>query len=215
MLIYDRAAGSRINCNFTSAGNFVLRNKTNRKQQCITFNELFCSSNRLTVRINCRNSNSFYTLFTMNLYDCVAELQRNIKVFNTLNNITTQTRTERHNLADKLYLSTFQSQAAGHNQTDITRAEYYNLTSWHIAVDIYETLGSTRCKDTGRSCSRNDKGTAGSFTTTGRKNNSLSSNLHKTIYSIDCSYAVTSLTFFYLKHHGVGFIFDSKLLYFI
>ena len=218
MLIYNRATGCRINCNFTAGSNFVLWNETNRKKQSITFNKLFGSGNRLTVRIHCRNSNSLNPLLAVNLHNRVAELQWNIKVFNALNNVTTQARTERHNLAYKLYLGTFESESPCHNQPDITRAKNYNLASGHITVYIYKALSRTRSKDTGRAGSRNDKGTAGSLTTAGRKNHSLCFNVHKAVRRVDCSnrMPLPRRTFlFNLQHHGVGLIFNSKLIYLV
>ena len=216
VLVYNRPAGSRINCNFTAGSNFVLWNETNRKKQSITFNKLFCSGNRLTVRVYCRNSNSLNPLLAVNLHNRVAELQWNIKVFNTLNNISSQPRTERHNLAYKLYLGTFQCEASCHNQPDITRAKNYNLTSGHITVYIYKALSRTRSKNTGRAGSRNNQGTTGSLTTAGCEHNSLCFNVHKAVRRVDCSnrMPLPRRTFlFHLQHHSISFIFNSKLIY--
>ena len=78
------------------------------------------------------------------------EQQRDIKVPQTLLDISGQTAGIRHQLSYNLDLCTFQRHTPCHNQPNITTAEDNHLASGHEPLDIDEFLGSTGRVNTGR-----------------------------------------------------------------
>ena len=87
----------------------------------------------------------------------MGQQKRDVEVIKTLDYITLKAAGIRHQLAYGLYLSAFQSHAAGHNKSDITGTQDNDFLTGHIAFDIYKALSRSCCENTGRTKARDIK----------------------------------------------------------
>ena len=81
---------------------------------------------------------------------CMTQLQRNLKVIQTLYNISLQSTGIRHQLCNHFHLRPFKCHTSRHDQTDITGSKDHNFFSRHIAFHIDKALGSSGGINAGR-----------------------------------------------------------------
>ena len=120
ILIADRSSGMRINLHAKPFGKFILRNQTNRKNQRIAFNSLFCSMNRAHLLIHPGNFHCFQPVMSKHPGNRMTQIQRNIIIIKALMNISAQTGWSRLYFIHTDHLSAFQGQTPCHDQSDIT-----------------------------------------------------------------------------------------------
>ena len=77
----------------------------------------------------------------------MGEHQGDAEIVQTLGDVTSQTARVGHQLADGLHLRALQGHAAGHDETDVARAQDDHLTAGHVALHVDEPLGGTRGED--------------------------------------------------------------------
>ena len=183
VLVNHRTTGNAIKGHTCALGQLILRNQTNGQKQRITGNELLGTGYGLTA-FDFSNGYTFQTLFAVDLDNGMAQLQGNVKVIQTLLNVTSQTAGIGHQFANSMNLCTFQSHTASHDQTDITGTQNDNFFTGHITHLVYILLCSTGTKDTGRTAARNIQRTFGTLTTAHGQNDSLGFDLENTIFFV-------------------------------
>ncbi len=99
----------------------------------------------------------------MNGSDGVLQMQGDIIIFQTLNDITGQSPGTGKDLVDTFHLQAFQGQAPGHYHPDIAAAQYHCPASRQQSLDIYQALGGAGGIDPGRTAAGDHDLGAGAF----------------------------------------------------
>src|SRR5690606_21339400 len=102
-----------------------------------------CSRDRIPLFINFGNGYSFNSVFAMNLDDCGLKVQRNVEVFETLNNVPSKASGVRQNLDYSFNLSALEGETTGHDQTNVTRTKNNSLLTRHISFNVHIPLSGT------------------------------------------------------------------------
>ena len=173
MLVNNRTVGQRVHFQIKTAGQLVLRNQTYRQQYSIAFDIKFGTRNRSHTLVNLSNGDTGYALFTMDSNDGVGEVQRNIIVVQTLNDITGKTVGEGADFQASLNLAAFQAHTASHNQADVAAAEDNDFVTRQIAFHINHTLSSAGSENASRTLARNTDSATGTLTAAHGQDNSF------------------------------------------
>ena len=152
-LVDDRAGRHRRKGDAAHLGELILRDQSAGQEQCVAGVCLFRSGDRLSVRADLGDHYGFHTLLADDVDDSVAELQRNVKVVQALDDISLQAAGIRHQFRDYLDLRAFERHAARHDQSDVAGAEDHDFAAGHSALQIHEALRRARGVDARRAVS--------------------------------------------------------------
>ena len=202
--------GNRIHLHAKPLGQLVLGNQSAGEEQSVTFDFLLCSVNRFGMFIHLSNHYSLHSLFSFDIHHSMAQLQRNSKIIQTLNNISFQSAGVWHQFCNKLHLRTLQSHAAGHNQPDVAGAEDYHLPAGHSSFHIDVTLCRAGRIDSCGTVTRNIQSPSGTFSTAHGKNHRSCLYGIETFFTIHNSNQLPvlfySLLLRQIYHHSIEFV---------
>ena len=107
-VIHERPVGDRIQRHTGLLREFVLRNQSHRKKQCIAGDDLLSAANRLPPLVNLHRLNRLDTVVTDDALDGVPQLQRDIEIHEALDVVAAQPREIGHDLQHPLDLGPFE-----------------------------------------------------------------------------------------------------------
>ena len=137
----------------------------------------------------------------MDVDNSSAELERNIKVVEALDDVSCKTARIGHELADHLNMSTLKGHAARHDKTDIARAEDNDFFAGHIAVDVDIFLGGACGENACAAGARYVECASRTLAAAHGKDNCGSVYFNKTVLFVNCGDNVVVGDG---EHHSVG-----------
>ena len=147
----------------------------------------------------------------MNAGNGMTQIQRNVVIVKTLQDISRQSRRVWHDLQYRLHVRAFERQPARHNHADISGAEDHDLPPRHPVIQIHVRLRGSGGKDACRPLSGYAKSAAGPFLAAHSQNDSLGLICTQSL-SCNCLHkAVLRKT----RDRRAGFIRDSEFFHFI
>ena len=124
-------------------GKLIFRDQSDGKEKGITGNVFLRSGYGLSVFVHLCECDTFYPFLTVNINDGVAQLQRDTKILQALDDVSLQTAGIGHQFCNHLHLCALQRHAAGHDQADVAGTEDDDFLTRHEAFHIDQTLRSS------------------------------------------------------------------------
>ncbi len=158
------------------------------------------AGNRLPLFIHLGNSHAAETFTAFNVDDRVAQVQGNIKVIQTLNNITVQAGRIGHQFNASKHLGTLQGHAASHDQANVAAAQNHHPLAGHVAFQIDEFLCSAGTVNACAAGARRTQSAPGTFPAAHGQHDGLGMNQLHTMLCADAGHHMIRL---HGQHRGI------------
>ena len=200
VLVHHRTVGYAVKRDVSRFGKLVFGNETNREKKRIARNILACFCNGTATLVYLCNGNALKAFAAVNFHYGVTELERNVKIIETLLNVACKTARVGHQLAYCVHLCALKRHTACHNQANVARAENNDLFAGKISLEVDVFLCRTCAVNACGACACNVERTAGALAAAHCKNDCLCLELEYAALGIGSRYYAVGGD---VKHHCV------------
>ena len=148
-LVHHRPAGDGVQCRAGLPGQLVLRQQSHAQQQRVAGDVPLRAGDGQALPVHLRQRHTGEMLLPVDLHHRGGQVQGDMEIVQTLDDVALQTTGVGHDLRHGLDLGALQRHTPGHDEPDVAGAEDHHLPSRQIALHVHHALGRARRPDTG------------------------------------------------------------------